>query len=380
VAEAFAKAAHTVRVPLRNNRVVVAAMEPRSALATYDPASGRSTIHIGSHSMFRPHNHIAGDIPKVPVEKVRVLTGNVGGSFGMKASVYPEYVCLLHAGKELGRPVKWTDERSGSFVFHQHGRDHEVVGELALDAEGRFLAVRLTGCANLNSSMATVSPLMGTVNFVENVQSNDATPLIEVATKCVITNTTPVSAYRGAGRPEGNSFMERLIEAAARVSGIPAIELRRRNHIRPNTFPYTAASGSVYDSGDFTTVLGKALQAADWDGFAARRAEAKRRGRLRRIGIGNHLEVTTPPALEMGGIRFDADGTVTIVIGTLNDGQGHWTPFAEVLSGEAGCAGSLPAVMNVLIDALRPVGVTQIDMPATPEKVWRAIRDARQAA
>jgi carbon-monoxide dehydrogenase large subunit len=255
-----------------------------------------------------------------------------------------------------------------------------VVGELVLDAEGRFLAVRLTGCANLNSSMATVSPLMGTVNFVENVQSNDATPLIEVATKCVITNTTPASAYRGAGRPEGNSFMERLIEAAARVSGIPAIELRRRNHIRPNTFPYTAASGSVYDSGDFTSVLGKALEAADWDGFAARRAEAKRRGRLRGIGIGNHFEVTAPPTLEMGGIRFNADGTVTIVTGTLNDGQGHWTPFAQVLSGEAGCAGSLPAVMNVLIDALRPVGVTQIDMPATPEKVWRAIRDARQAA
>jgi carbon-monoxide dehydrogenase large subunit len=145
-----------------------------------------------------------------------------------------------------------------------------------------------------------------------------------------------VSAYRGAGRPEGNYFMERLIEAAARVSGIPAIELRRRNHIRPDAFPYKAASGSVYDSGDFTTVLEKALEAADWDGLAARRAEAKRRGRLRGIGIGNYLEVTAPPTQEMGGIRFNADGTVTIVTGTLDYGQGHWTPFAQVLSAELG--------------------------------------------
>jgi carbon-monoxide dehydrogenase large subunit len=336
VAEAFAKAAHRVKVPLRNNRVVVAAMEPRSALAEYDAASGRYTIHVGCQGVFGLRNQLAHDILKVPVEKVRVLTGNVGGSFGMKASAYPEYVCLFHAAKELGRPVKWTDERTGSFVSDQHGRDHEVVGELALDAEGRFLAVRLTAYANLGGSMATVSPLMGTGNFVKNVQSNYATPLVEVATKCVMTNTTPVSAYRGAGRPEGNYFMERLIEAAARASGISAIELRRLNHIRPDAFPCKAASGSVYDSGDFTAVLDKALAAADWDGFAARRAEAKRRGRLRGIGIGNYLEVTAPPSKEMGGIRFNADGTVTIITGTLDYGQGHWTPFAQILSAELG--------------------------------------------
>ncbi|MFN6998539.1 MAG: xanthine dehydrogenase family protein molybdopterin-binding subunit [Elioraea tepidiphila] len=336
VAEAFAKAAHTVTLPLRNNRVVVAAMEPRSALAAYDAATGRYTIHVGCQGVFGLRNQLANDILKVPVEKVRVLTGNVGGSFGMKASAYPEYVCLFHAAKELGRPVKWTDERTGSFVSDQHGRDHEVVGELALDADGRFLAVRLTAYANMGGYMATVAPLMGTGNFVKNVQSNYATPLIEVATRCVMTNTTPVSAYRGAGRPEGNYFMERLIEAAARASGIPAIELRRRNHIRPDAFPYKAASGSVYDSGDFTTLLDKALAAADWDGFAARRAEAGRRGKLRGIGIGNYLEVTAPPAKEMGGIRFNADGTVTIVTGTLDYGQGHWTPFAQILSAELG--------------------------------------------
>jgi carbon-monoxide dehydrogenase large subunit len=336
VAEAFARAAHRVKVPLRNNRVVVAAMEPRSALAEYDATSGRYTIHVGCQGVFGLRNQLAHDILKVPVEKVRVLTGNVGGSFGMKASAYPEYVCLFHAAKEFGRPVKWTDDRSGSFVSDQHGRDHEVVGELALDAEGRFLAVRLTAYANMGGSMATVAPLMGTGNFVKNVQSNYATPLVEVATKCVMTNTTPVSAYRGAGRPEGNYFMERLIEAAARASGISAIELRRLNHIRPDAFPYKAASGSVYDSGDFTAVLDKALAAADWDGFAARRAEAKRRGRLRGIGIGNYLEVTAPPAKEMGGIRFNADGTVTIITGTLDYGQGHWTPFAQILSAELG--------------------------------------------
>ncbi|TQF79751.1 xanthine dehydrogenase family protein molybdopterin-binding subunit [Elioraea sp. Yellowstone] len=336
VEAAFARAAHRVKIPLRNNRVVVAAMEPRSAIAEYDAATGRYTLHVGCQGVFGLRNQLAGDILKVPVEKVRVLTGNVGGSFGMKASAYPEYVCLFHAAKELGRPVKWTDERSGSFVSDQHGRDHEVVGELALDAEGRFLAVRLTAYANMGGYMATVAPLMGTGNFVKNVQSNYATPLIEVATKCVMTNTTPVSAYRGAGRPEGNYFMERLIEAAAVATGMSAIELRRRNHIRADAFPYKAASGSVYDSGDFTAVLDRALAAADWDGFPARRAEARRRGRLRGIGIGNYLEVTAPPAREMGGIRFNADGTVTIITGTLDYGQGHWTPFAQILSTELG--------------------------------------------
>ncbi|MDW8443269.1 MAG: molybdopterin cofactor-binding domain-containing protein [Acetobacteraceae bacterium] len=237
VAAAFAEAAHVVRLPLRNNRVVVCAMEPRAAVAEYDARGERFVLHVGSQGVWGLRNQLADDLLRVPRERVRVLTGHVGGSFGMKASAYPEYVALLHAAKLTGRPVKWTDERTGSFVSDQHGRDHEVVAELALDAEGRFLAVRLTAFANMGAYLGTVAPLMGTLNFVKNVQSVYATPLIEVATRCVVTNTSPVSAYRGAGRPEGNYFMERLIEEAARVMGIDAVDLRRRNHIAGRCVP-----------------------------------------------------------------------------------------------------------------------------------------------
>ena len=331
VDEAFAHAAHVTKLDIRNNRVVVCAMEPRSAIAEYDAASGCYTLHVGSQGVFGLRAQMAGDILKVPLDRVRILTGNVGGSFGMKASAYPEYLCLLHAARLLGRPVKWTDDRTGSFLSDQHGRDHEVTAELALDSEGRALAVRLTCFANMGGYLATVAPLMGTGNFAKNLQSNYATPLLQVSTKCVLTNTTPVSAYRGAGRPEGNLFFERLIEQAARETGRSAIELRRINHIRPDQLPFSAASGSVYDSGDFSALLEEALAAADWDGFAARQAESRARGRLRGRGIGNFLECTAPPVKEQGEIIFEPDGTVTIVTGTLDYGQGHWTPFAQVL-------------------------------------------------
>jgi carbon-monoxide dehydrogenase large subunit len=330
-AEAFAAAAHVTKLSIRNNRVVVCAMEPRSAIGEYDAETGRYTLHVGSQGVFGLRGQMAKDILKVPVEKVRILTGNVGGSFGMKASAYPEYLCLLHAAKVLGRPVKWTDERTGSFLSDQHGRDHEVEAELAMDAEGRALAVRLTAFANMGGYLATVAPLMGTGNFVKNIQSNYATPLVEVNTRCVVTNTTPVSAYRGAGRPEGNYFFERLLEQAAKETGRSAIELRRLNHIKPDQFPYATASGNVYDSGDFTALMDEALAAADWDGFEARRADSKARGLLRGRGIGNFLECTAPPVKEQGEIRFEPDGTVTVITGTLDYGQGHWTPFAQVL-------------------------------------------------
>ena len=329
---AFAKAAHVQRLSIRNNRVVVAAMEPRSALASIE--EGRFVLRVGCQGVFGLRNQLADDVLRVPREQVRVLTGNVGGSFGMKANAYPEYLPILHAAKVLGRPVKWTDERSGAFLSDQHGRDHEVQAELALDAGGRMLAVRLTSTANMGAYLSTVAPLMGTGNFVKNVQSNYAVPLIGVFTRCMLTNTTPVSAYRGAGRPEGNYFMERLIEAAAPALGLDANEIRRRNHI--TEFPFKAPSGSTYDVGEFSAVLDQALEEADVAGFAARRAESEARGLRRGLGIGNFLECTAPPAKEQGGLRFEKDGTVTIITGTLDYGQGHWTPFAQVLHGRLG--------------------------------------------
>jgi carbon-monoxide dehydrogenase large subunit len=333
VAAAFAGAAHVTRLTLRNNRIVVSAMEPRAALALYDPERRHWTLYVGCQGVFGFRNYIA-QVLGVGRDQVRILTERVGGSFGMKQPTYAEYFCILHAARALGRPVKWTDERGGSFLSDTHGRDAEMTAELALDRDGNFLAVRLNGYGNLGATYGAPGP--STRNAVRNTLGVYKTPLIEVSTRCVFTNTTPVGAYRGAGRPEANYYMERLVDTAAAEMGIDRVELRRRNHIPPQAMPYKAPNGTTYDSGDFTNLLDKALALADWNGFAARRAESRARGKLRGRGISDYLELTGPPGREMGGIRFEPDGTVTIVTGTLDYGQGHWTPFAQVLATRLG--------------------------------------------
>ena len=335
VAEAFAKAAHVTRLRLVSNRIVVCAMEPRSALAEYDAKTDRYTLRAGNQGAFGLKHQMA-DLLKIKPNQMRVLTGNVGGSFGMKGSPYPEYAGLFHASKILGRPVKWTDDRSGAFLSDQHGRDHDFDAELALDKDGKFLAVRLIGFANVGGYLANVGPLMGSMGVTRNLAAIYRTPLIEVATKVAFTNTSPVGAYRGAGRPEANYFMERLIDTAAREMGIDKVEMRKLNHIKPEEMPFKTASGTTYDSGEFTTLLDKALKFADVAGFAARKAESKARGKLRGLGIGDYLEVTAPPMKEMGGIRFEPNGDVTIITGTLDYGQGHWSAFAQVLTEKLG--------------------------------------------
>src|SRR3954452_17147723 len=333
VAEAFARAAHVTRLELRSNRIVVNAIEPRAALAEYDPARRHFTLHVGCQGVFGFRNYIAG-VLGVGRDEVRIMTDRVGGSFGMKQPNMSEYFCLLHAARELRRPVKWTDERSGSFVSDTHGREAQMTAELALDKQGNFLAVRLTGYGNVGATYGAPGP--STRNAVRNTLGVYKTPLIEVTTKCVFTNTTPVGAYRGAGRPEANYYMERLVDTAAREIGIDPVELRRRNHIRPEDMPYKSPNGTTYDSGDFTNLLNKTLALADWDGFPSRKEESRARGKLRGRGISDYLELTGPPGREMGGIRFEPDGDVTIVTGTLDYGQGHWTPFAQVLAARLG--------------------------------------------
>ncbi len=334
VAAAFAQAAHVVRLELINNRLVPNPMEPRAALAAFDAESG-FTLNVCSQGVVNLKSQLVnGILPNG--QSVRVVTGNVGGSFGMKFSVYPEYVAILHAAQKLGRPVKWTDERSTSFLSDQHGRDHEFLGELALNSEGRFLAVRFTGYANLGAYLTTVGPLMPTRSIVINAIGQYQTPLIEVSSKVVFTNTSPVGAYRGAGRPEANYYMERLIDVAALEMGMDRIALRRRNQIRPDQIPYRAPSGVVYDSGDFAALMDRALELADWNGFAARKRASEDRGLLRGRGIGCFLEATAGPMPEMAALRFEADGKVTILTGTLDYGQGHPTAFAQVLSTRLG--------------------------------------------
>jgi carbon-monoxide dehydrogenase large subunit len=335
VAAAFAEAAHVTRITIVNNRVVISPLEPRSAIAMYDGPSGKWTMRMGTQGVFGMREQLRKILKTTP-DKMRVLTGNVGGSFGMKGASFPEYIPLLHAARALGRPVKWTDDRSESFLSDHHGRGTENTVEAAFDKDGRILALRLTGYATPGAYLASVAPMSGTRGIMQNLIGVYATPLIEASIKVAYTNTSPLGPYRGAGRPEANYFMERLIETAAAEMGKDPIELRRINHVKPEAMPHTTPATTVYDSGEFTQVLNKALKLADWDGFEARAAESRRHGKLRGRGIGNYLEVTAPPMNEMGGIRFNDDGTVTIVTGTLDYGQGHWTPFAQVLSDRLG--------------------------------------------
>jgi carbon-monoxide dehydrogenase large subunit len=335
VAEAFAKAAHVVRLPLINQRLVVNTIEPRSAIGEFDSKNEKWTLHSCSQGVFGLKTALV-DILGAPAAKVRVLTGNVGGSFGMKAAVYPEYVCILHGARALGRPVKWTDERSGSFVSDHHGRDYDMTVEVAFDQDCLIQAIRLSGYGNLGGYCAAFGPLLPTVNVTKNIVSMYRTPLLEVATQCVFTNTTLVSAYRGAGRPEGSFSMERTMDYAAAELGIDRFELRKRNFIKAREMPFKAASGVTYDCGDFPGLFKDALARADVKGFKRRKRASKRAGKLRGLGLACYVETTAAMTTEMGGIRFNADGTVTIVTGTLDYGQGHASAFAQVLTEKLG--------------------------------------------
>jgi carbon-monoxide dehydrogenase large subunit len=335
VEAAFASAAHVTKLDIENTRVAVVSMEPRCALATYEKSGGRYVIQVPTQGVAGNRNTLAKQLNVAP-DKVRILTGNVGGSFGMKNISYPEYICLLHAAKELGKPVKWLDERSSSFLSDSQGRAQDIHAELALDSDGRFLAVRLKGYGNLGAYITGVSPSPLSLNTGKNLASVYKTPLLSVDIKCVLTNTTLMGAYRGAGRPEANYFMERLIDRAADEMGIDRFTLRKRNFIKPSQLPFAAASGVTYDSGDFQGVFEKALAISDHAGFAKRRKDSRKYGKLRGIAVGSYLEVTAPPSGELGKVTFGEDGTVTLTTGTLDYGQGHATPFAQVLSAQLG--------------------------------------------
>lgn len=332
---AFAAAAHVTKLDIVNTRVAVVSMEPRVALAHYDKKTERFTLQVPTQGV-SGNKAIMARLLNVPADKVRILTGNVGGSFGMKNLSYPEYTCIAHAARELGRPVKWLDERSTSFLSDSQGRAQLIHAELALDAEGKFLAVRLSGYGNLGAYITGVAPGPLSLNTGKNLASVYRTPLLGVDIKTVLTNTTLMGAYRGAGRPEANYYMERLIDAAADEMGISRVTLRKRNFIKPSQLPFPAASGVTYDSGDFAGVFQKALEISDYENFAKRKKESRKNGKLRGIAVGSYLEVTAPPSGELGKITFEPDGSVKLTTGTLDYGQGHATPFAQVLSDQLG--------------------------------------------
>jgi carbon-monoxide dehydrogenase large subunit len=332
----FAAAHYVSRLALRSNRLVVCAMEPRAALAFYDTDRDHYTLHVPSQGVFGFTTGLSEKIMGIKRSQLRVLTHDVGGSFGMKSSPYPEYPVLLLAAKRVGRAVKWCDERSDSFLSDQHGRDSWADAELAFDADGHILAARVAVHCNVGAYLSAVGPSMHTRNLPRNFPGPYRLPAFHARTFAMFTNTTPIGAYRGAGRPEGVYYMERLIDNAAREMGIDRVELRRRNLITPQELPYPAVSELTYDSGDFPAVLHHGIELSDWQGFEARRAESAAKGKLRGLGLACYLEVTGPPAREMGGIRFREDGSVLLVSGSLNYGQGHAVTFAQIVSDQLG--------------------------------------------
>ena len=333
--EAFSSADHITKIRLVNNQVFVSAMEPRAFIGDYNKSEDRYVVYTGCQGVFGMRNLLASIMKKEP-EQLRVITAEVGGSFGMKAMPYNEYPVILLASKMLGRPVKWTADRTESMLSDHMGRGSVYDAELALDEQGKFLAVKVSGLANMGGYLTGTGPHAQTMNVFKNITCMYQTPHIDVNMKCVFTNTTYVGAYRGAGRPEGNYIMERLVDAAAREMCMNPIDIRRKNLIPSSAMPYTAASGQIYDSGEFEQILDKALVSSDWKGFVNRQKESEKNGFVRGIGICAYLEVSAPSGKEMGGLRFGTDGRVTIVSGTLDYGQGHRAAFAQILSARLG--------------------------------------------
>ena len=319
---AFASAAHVTKVDIENTRVAVVSMEPRVGLASYDKKTERYTIQMPTQGVAGNRANLAKNL-KVPNEKVRVLTANVGGSFGMKNVNYPEYMLHPVRGQGAWPPGEVARERSDQLPLRQPRPCAEIDAELALDAEGHFLAAKLEGYGNLGAYITGVAPGPPRSTPARTFSSVYRTPLMAVDIKAVLTNTTPIGAYRGAGRPEANYYMERLIDRAADEMGINRLTLRKRNFIKPSQMPFPASSGVTYDSGDFQAVFDKALEISDHENFAKRKKESRKAGKLRGIAVGSYLEVTAPPSPELGKIVFDPDGSVQLITGTLDYGQGH---------------------------------------------------------
>ncbi|WP_119420536.1 xanthine dehydrogenase family protein molybdopterin-binding subunit [Desertibaculum subflavum] len=336
VDEAFAAAKHKVAIEVVNNRVVVASMEARAALASYDATSDRYTLHTNTQGVHSVRRMLAEMVLKVPSEKLRVITPDVGGGFGMKLFLYAEHVLVTYAAKKLGRPVKWTSERAEAFLSDTQGRDNLSQAEIALDADGKILALRVATLANLGAYLSNFAPFIPTMAGSRVLSVQYRMPQIYVEVKGVLTNTVPIDAYRGAGRPEANYLVERLIDKAARVTGIDAVELRRRNFIPPSAMPYATPTGLNYDSGEFAQNLELALKAADRAGFAARKAASKAKGKARGFGIACYLEATAGPTEERAEIKFEADGSVILLVGTQSTGQGHETAYMQLVNEKLG--------------------------------------------
>ncbi|MDX6748865.1 xanthine dehydrogenase family protein molybdopterin-binding subunit [Geminicoccaceae bacterium 1502E] len=347
---AFAKAAHVTRIDLVNNRLVPNAIEPRAAIGHYDPGMDHYTLHVTSQN---PHVHrlvMSAFVGVAPEHKLRVVAPDVGGGFGSKIFIYGEECVVLWASRKVrGRPVKWTADRSEAFLSDAHGRDHVSHAELALDQDGGFLAMRVNTKANLGAYMSTFSSCIPTYLYGTLLAGQYKTPAIYCDVQAYYTNTAPVDAYRGAGRPEASFLIETLVDQAASEIGMDPAELRRKNFVPKTAFPYQTPVALTYDTGDYEATLDEALRLVDWKGFAARKAESERRGRLRGIGLSCYIEACgLAPSQVVGSlgagvglwesakVRFSHTGKVQALTGTHSHGQGHETTFAQLVSEKLG--------------------------------------------
>jgi carbon-monoxide dehydrogenase large subunit len=373
VEAAFAKAAHVTRLELVNNRVVCNAMEPRAAVAEWDAAAGSLTLHTCTQGPWAFRDALAANLG-LPPEKVRVITADVGGGFGMKAMFYPEYTMAALAARALGRPVKWTSERGEAFLSDSQGRDHVTTAELAFDASKRILGMRVTTIASMGAYYYQFAPFIPTGAALKVLPGVYDIPALSYNVKAVWTNTVPVDAYRGAGRPESIYCIERLIEQAAREQGVDVLELRRINFVRPEQMPYRTAAGELYDSGEFAKVMDACLKKADWQGIDRRRAEAKARGKLRGIGMCYYIESTMGDPTEHAGIRFEEDGAVSVLVGTQSNGQGHETAYAQVITERLGVPFERIRIVQGDTAKVRAGGGTGGSRSLTAE--WTAMNEA----
>ncbi|MCG6877263.1 MAG: xanthine dehydrogenase family protein molybdopterin-binding subunit [Betaproteobacteria bacterium] len=336
---AFGAAAHVARVRLRDTRVAPSALEPRAAIGQWDETTGRYTLIACTQGVAVVRKLLAENVFRVPLESIRVLTYDVGGGFGMKVQVYPEHAALLVAAKRVERPVRWRASRLESFLGDTHGRDGELDGELALDKDGKFLALRARTTVGIGAYATTYAAVVATNNTKNCLSSVYRFPAIHIGAKMVLTNAAPLGPYRGAGRPEAIYLIERLIDTAARAMGIDRVELRRRNMIPPSALPYHAPNGPVYDSGEFESVMDKALALADWKGFDARKSASEKAGRLRGIGMCCFLEVAGgSPLQEIADLRFESDGKVVLRTGAQAMGQGQMTVMPRIVAHQLGIA------------------------------------------
>lgn len=371
VGEAFKRAAHIERVRILDERISAVPIEPRAAIGSWNGEDEKYTLVASTQGVAVISKLLAEGVFKVATSQVRVITRDVGGGFGMKAQTYSEYGAVLYAARKLGRPVKWRNSRLESFLSDSHGRDGILEGELAFDAEGMMLGLRVRNLVGIGAYTTQYASIFGTTNTKNCLSSVYRIPAIDFGVKLVFTNTAPLGPYRGAGRPEAIIVIERLIDAAAAKLGIDRVELRRRNMIPSSLMPYQTPNGPIYDSGEFEAVLDKAVALADWDGFAKRRARSESAGRLRGIGMSCFLEVAGGILNEEARLRFLPDDTVALHLGVQAMGQGHLSTLPRVVADRLG----------IPVDRVALVEGDSDQVPAgTPSVASRSLMMAGSAA